>query len=319
MKTAYYLLAGFSLAASCAPVSAHCLSSRRPIEGQLSVMRIQTVQGRAIKGYQIELAQAACAYATGLDGGPVLLQGVRTVQVLTSSLASEQKLDGLTGEKIVIAGYLDAPDPERHTGDAVLASAWLIAVPSTAAGAGNGGTPAVAADNGQPDEAEAGAPASQLPEPSHTDIAIAGPDGAATPYAIPPPDPERAGIETRLAAFVTNFYLSGQNASPELLRGIYARRVSYFGKSTGIEDVIRDKLTYYGRWPVRAYTLVPGTLAIRPLRGDGRVYELTFEYDFKVASAGKKGAGTGYARLQVDLADGHGQIVRESGKVIGPG
>lgn len=313
---------GLATAALATPAAARCLASRRPIEGQLTVMRAQSEAGRALKGYQIELARASCADATDLDGAPVRLDGVRTVQILTSSAAGEQKLDSLTGERIVVTGYLDAADPERHTGDAVLTNAGLLAVPSREPGAGDGTARASAVgDDGIDDGTDTAAvtTASTRP-PGHTEIAIAAPDGSTKPYITPlPPDPEAAAIEARLSGFVTNFYLSGQNAPPELLRGIYAPRVAYFGKPVSVNDVIKDKLSYYSRWPVRAFTLKPGTLAIRPLRTGGKVYELTFEYEFKVSAAGSSRAGTGYARLQVDLADGHGKIVKESGKVMGRG
>jgi hypothetical protein len=285
---------------------ARCLASKRPIQGQLAVMRLGSQSGGSLKGYQIELAHPACADATSLEGAPVRLDGVRTVQILTSDGAGERKLDSLIGEKIIVAGYLDAPDPERHTGDAVLSNAWLIAVPSTGEGVTS---TAVAADDGQLDDTADAAPA-------HTDISTLNADGEASAYQ-PPQSPNVSDIEARLARFVTQFYLSGENVSPDILRGIYASKVNYFGKpGTPLDRIVRDKLSYYSRWPSREFTLQPGTLAIRPLRNAGRVYELTFVYDFKVASATKRTGGTGYARLQVDLAEGKGKIVRETGKVI---
>ncbi len=285
---------------------ARCLASKRPIQGQLTVMRLGSQTGGSLKGYQIELARPACAEATSLEGAPIQLDGVRTVQILTSDTAGEQKLDSLIGEKIIIAGYIDAPDPERHTGDAVLSNAWLIAVPSTGEGVTSA---AVAADDGQPTDGDDATP-------QHTDIATLNANGEVSAYQ-PPKNPNTSDIEARLARFVTQFYLSGENVSPDVLRGIYASKVNYFGKQgTSLEKIVRDKLNYYARWPSREFTLQPGTLAIRPLRSAGRVYELTFVYDFKVASATKRTGGTGYTRLQVDLAEGKGKIVRETGKVI---
>jgi hypothetical protein len=290
------------------PATARCLASERPVQGQLAVMRFASDGGSQLKGYQIELAHPACAEATSLEGEPVRLDGVRTVQILTSDQAGEQKLDSLIGEKIIVAGYLDVPDPERHTGDAVLSNAWLIAVPST----GEGVTQvAVSVDDGQLEEA---AEAQQAPR--HTDIATLDADGNARAYR-PPRNANVSDIEARLGRFVTEFYLSGENVSPDVLRGIYAAKVNYFGKAgTPLESIVRDKLKYYAHWPSRTYVLQPGTLVVRPLRNRGRVYELTFVYDFQVASGKKRSGGTGYSRLQVDLAEGRGKIVRETGKVI---
>lgn len=304
MHAARLILGALSVTLIAAPAEARCLANRRPIEGQLSVMRQLGDAGQSLKGYQIQLPHAACANAADLDGAPVQLQGVRTVQIMTSDAAGEQKLDSLIGEHIVVAGYIDVPDRERHTGDAVLSNAWLVSVPST-------GGPAVAPDDGQPDEADTAATTGA----AHTEIAVVAPDGTETAYA-PPTNADRNDIETRLGRFVTEFYLSGDNVSPDVLRGIYARKVSYYGKVVGLEQVVKSKLTYFGRWPAREFTLQPGTLAIRPMRTDGRVYELTFVYDFQVSSATRKSGGTGYSRLRIDLADGRGKIVRESGKVI---
>ncbi len=310
MRPALRILLGIGLFASLGAVSteARCLTNKRPIQGQLALMRLQNHSGQGLKGYQIELAHPSCADAADVDGAPVRLDGVRTVQILTSDVAGEQKLDSLIGEKIVVAGYLDAPDPARHTGDAVLSNAWLIAVPSTDEGAGGG---AVVADDGQADDGGV------QPEPGRTEIATLRPDGTASPYQ-PPVNADRSDIEARLARFVTDFYLSGENISPDVLRGIYARKVNYYGKpGTSIDKIVTDKLNYFSRWPVREFTLRPGSLAIRPLRADGRIYDLTFVFDFREASATKHSGGTGYARLEIDLAEGHGKIVRESGKVIG--
>lgn len=306
MRVLLCLLAALTVASSA---DARCLSSKRPIQGQLAVMRLASQAGAGLKGYQIELAHPACADATSLEGAPIRLDGVRTVQILTSDAAGERKLDSLIGEHIVVAGYLDAADPERHTGDAVLSNAWLIAVPST----GEGITPAaVTVDDGQPEETATDTEESR----PHTEIATLDANGEASAY-LQPKSPNVSDIEARLARFVTQFYLSGDTVSPDILRGIYAAKVNYFGKpGTTLDAIIRDKLKYYARWPSRTYVLQPGTLAIRPLRNGGRVYELTFVYDFQVASGAKRTGGTGYSRLQVDLAEGRGKIVRETGKVI---
>jgi hypothetical protein len=303
------LLLSVSALSLAGAADARCLASKRPIQGQLAVMRLANHTGQGLKGYQIELAHPACAEATGLEGAPVRLDGVRTVQILTSDDAGERKLDSLIGEKIVVAGYVDVPDPERHTGDAVLSNAWLIAVPSTGEGVTQA---ALTADDGQADDADE----SETTGPKHTEIATLNANGEVSAYQ-PPQNPNVSDIEARLARFVTQFYLSGENVSPDVLRGIYAAKVNYFGKTgTPLAKIVRDKLNYYARWPSREFTLQPGTLAIRPMRGPGRVYELTFVYDFKVASATKRTGGTGYARLQVDLTEGRGKIVRETGKVI---
>mgnify|MGYP000844860271 CR=1 FL=1 len=299
MSRTLWILTAIALVGLAVPADARCLTDHRPIEGNLTVFRTQTETGRDLKGYQLELPQPTCADVTDLDGAPTRIEAIRTVQILTRNAAEEQKLDSMVGQHITVAGYLDAADPEQHTGDAVLSNAELVLVEGQADGTANAVDDSSADDGG-------------------TAIATLDAGGNEMPWqATRAQDPDRAQLESRLVRFVTDFYLSGDNVGPDVLRAIYAPRVNYFGKrNTGLDAIVKDKLGYYSRWPVREFALKPHTLEVRPISIDGQVYELTFVYDFNVASASKRSAGTGYARLQIDLSDGHGKIVRESGKVI---
>lgn len=326
------LLSAGVLAGSGLSADAHCLGSNRPIEGRLGLMRLPIGNGHAVHGYQVNLPAPSCAEATGADGIPIRLDGVMTVQVVPSNETGERELAHLLGETVVVAGSLNASSVPGHINDAVLADSWLLAVPGRHIGG------QVAVDDGRPDPGEPAQtqaepahksaeadlplpplPASPQPAPvpqtTHTEIAIARSDGSAAPYT-PPPAQGQSDIEAGITKFFTNYYLTGQNIDPEVLRGIYATKVDYFGKTASLDDVIKEKLAYYSRWPVRSFVLQPGSLAIHHLADRGQVYEVTFNYDFKVASADKTNSGTGSARLQIDLAEGHAKIVQENGKAI---
>ena len=302
MRTAPRLLVGLGVAAivagTAATADARCLGSRRPIAGQLALSppqpanAAQAKSGVALKAFQIELAAPSCADAAGLDGAPVRLEDVRTVQIVVASAAGQRRLEYLTGQQIVVAGYLDAPDPQRQTGDAVLANAWLIAVPST------DGAAAAVADSGLPDPADGASPV--VPAPTQ-----------------PPADPRRADLEAKFARFVSEFYLNGKDVGPELLHAIYAPTLDYYGKpGTSIDYLINSKQGFYSRWPSRVFTLQPGSLLIRTLPGTPDLYELTFAYDFHWSAPGRTRAGVGYVRLQLDMAQGHGKIISEGGKLV---
>lgn len=123
-------------------------------------------------------------------------------------------------------------------------------------------------------------------------------------------------LREKMRGFVETFYLSGDNLSREDMKEIYAQRVDYFkGKQITLEKLIKDKLSYFKRWPNRSYQLDPETLTV-VRGGNGQVIEVLFEYDFDVSGARKRSRGRGIAMLTVDFSVPGGRIVRERGKVI---
>lgn len=123
-------------------------------------------------------------------------------------------------------------------------------------------------------------------------------------------------LRDKMRKFVETFYLSGENLSRDEITEIYAERVDYFkGKQITLEKLIKDKLSYFKRWPKRSYQLDPETLTV--VRGaNGRVIEVLFEYDFDVSATRRRSQGRGIAMLTVDFSVPGGRIVRERGKVI---
>jgi hypothetical protein len=272
------LLAALVCCATPAAAEVPCLTDKYPLEGQLQEIAALTASGKPLIGYGLQLGGLACAEVTDRDGAPTQLQRVRTIQLIASDRTAARALERLLGAKIRVIGHLDAPDPERHAGHAVLSNAQLEYAAASA---------------------EVGA-IDRLP-------AASGP-------AL---DLDRSEIEARLAHFVENFYLSGEALDPTVIQTIYAPRVTYFGKDdTAVDVIAKDKEAYYERWPARTFTLLPNSLAIRQVGFDGALYDLSFIYDFRVAAVGRERSGRGYGRLLVDLTEGEGKIVRESGKVI---
>lgn len=143
-------------------------------------------------------------------------------------------------------------------------------------------------------------------------------EGAVTPRAIPAVTP--AAIDDQIERFVRDFYLSGEDVDAEQIQLLYAPAVHYFGRDdVAATEIVRDKLSYYKRWPDRTFKLIEGTLDIRRLERSGipgAVYDVAFEYDFDVRRAGDVKRGRGLTVLTIDLNDGDGHILRETGRVL---
>lgn len=123
--------------------------------------------------------------------------------------------------------------------------------------------------------------------------------------------------QAQIERFVTNYYLSSEPFSKEQIEVLYAPRIHYFGKSdVGREEVIRDKLRYYARWPSRRYVLDPATLQVAEDPANPRILDIRFEYEFDVSAPSRTSGGRGIALLTLDLSVEGGRITRETGSVI---
>ena len=58
-------------------------------------------------------------------------------------------------------------------------------------------------------------------------------------------------------------------------------------------DIVNDKLNYYRRWPSRLYQIIPGTLKVTAAQGRPQLYDVSFEYMFKVSNGQGTRAGRG--------------------------
>lgn len=126
-----------------------------------------------------------------------------------------------------------------------------------------------------------------------------------------------ASFEDRVASFVAEFYLSGEERTDDDLQRLYATRVAYFGSGiVSRERVIADKRAYFARWPQRRYQLVRETLKVGRRPGGEKIYDVAFEYTFDVSSTVRTSRGRGVASLTMDLSRDGGRITSEGGKVL---
>ena len=182
----------------------------------------------------------------------------------------------------------------------------LLAIAVIAALAGFGLVAAAALASGEPDPRLAQAPPS-----------AAAPSVAAPSSGQPFSEPDVAAFEERVAGFITEFYLSGDNLSEADLERIYADEVDYFGKRHRTRaQVLADKRAYFARWPERRYRLLRETLGVVRRPGASKVYDVSFDYEFAVAGPSRASRGRGRALLTLDLGQEGGRITRETGQVL---
>ena len=136
------------------------------------------------------------------------------------------------------------------------------------------------------------------------------------PDAAPSSD-QSISFDERVARFVNEFYLSGEQRSDEDLERLYAASVDYFDKGRwSRERVIADKRAYYAKWTRRTYNMLRETLRVERRGGLGKVYDVAFEYTFDVGSPARVSRGRGRALLTMDLGQDGGRITRETGTVL---
>ena len=127
-----------------------------------------------------------------------------------------------------------------------------------------------------------------------------------------------AETEEAIRVFLTEVYLSGTIDSAREIRETYApvmRR--YWGRrNLALREVVRDKLNYFARWPVREFRLLPDTLEISRSRRDPFLYNVRFEYAFRTRRPGRVAEGFGEAQLVLEDLGDRWLVVSESGRVI---
>jgi hypothetical protein len=131
----------------------------------------------------------------------------------------------------------------------------------------------------------------------------------------PPAEPGR--VHAQVLRFVSENYLSEGSSAGEISDN-YATKVDYFGKrKLNRRDIVTDKLNYYRRWPNRTYELIPRTLTVAAAQGRPQLYDVSFEYTFRVSNAQGTRAGRGITRLTLDLGSSNKSVIlAESGDVL---
>ena len=151
----------------------------------------------------------------------------------------------------------------------------------------------------------------------------------ATPVRLPVPDtppkpgaPEVSPLTTEAANFMNAYWAnvggSGDQVLP-YLSSIYAPVVDYYGKPVTRESILRDKLNFIRRWPIRETWLPPGEASPRISCNDAKAEcEITGVRDFDVVSAERGARSVGAVRYSytVRFAGGPPQIVAENSKIV---
>ena len=192
------------------------------------------------------------------------------------------------------------------------ALAVLACCPVATRAAGPQGPRLVQASGAQPDHQRQPADAVTIAQSPTTGQAQAEPETLH-------PDAKAAAqsLEDKLAGFVRDFYLTGEPRNRGDLEELYATTVDYFQSGRLARDrVLRDKQAYFAKWPKRDYTLIRDSLRAQWRQGNGKVLDVTFDYEFDVASPARRSRGRGRAELTLDLTLDGGRITREQGIVL---
>jgi uncharacterized caspase-like protein len=121
-------------------------------------------------------------------------------------------------------------------------------------------------------------------------------------------------IRTHVARFISEQYF--QLSAAEIGR-IVAPTIDSYGKLRTREEVVREKMSYYAKWPDRTYTLMPETLIVNAAASQPGRWQVEFQYTFRVSNQKRRISGRGVARLGLAPAPGgRFLIVSESGEVL---
>ena len=101
--------------------------------------------------------------------------------------------------------------------------------------------------------------------------------------------------------------------TPQAVRSLYGRRVDYYGRRMGQEEVYRDKINLTHRWPDRGYHPVPGTVIKHCDASQGRCgLSVVLTWTAANEARGATTHGRAIIQLALEKQDGVLKIVRES-------
>ena len=133
------------------------------------------------------------------------------------------------------------------------------------------------------------------------------------PSTATAPNPSIQAVEAA-EAFQKSWSLPNGQAL-EFLDRLYAPELTYYGKRTSKEEVMREKVAFAKRWPERAYTVQPGTLT--PACALDGLCTVEGVVDWNVYSPERNVTSSGSAKFDLTFSTkGPLQIVAEGGKVL---
>jgi hypothetical protein len=134
--------------------------------------------------------------------------------------------------------------------------------------------------------------------------------------------PESSPLAARARDFMSLYWKQVGGDSGQVLAflgSIYAPTVSYYGKPTARETVLKDKSNFMRRWPIRRTWSSMTAESPRIFCDDGTAEcEIRGVRDFETVSAerGARSVGVVYYWYRVRFADGSTQIIGENSEAV---
>jgi hypothetical protein len=141
---------------------------------------------------------------------------------------------------------------------------------------------------------------------------------------LKPAAPGISPLTTEAANFMNAYWANVGGSSDQVLpylSSIYAPVVDYYGKPVTRESILKEKMNFIRRWPIRQTWLPPGEASPRISCDNATAEcEITGVRDFDAASAERGARSVGAVRYSytVHFAGGSPQIVAEDSRVVSP-
>ncbi|MGO7979596.1 hypothetical protein ACC691_16980 [Rhizobium johnstonii] len=296
-----------SLAGEVAQFKPKFITFKSPGGNVASAMKIgRMIRALGVSTLQIRSAECASACALAFVGGVQRSADAGSIGVHQASFSGDAALDSKTAVTAVqamtaeIIGYLTemGVSPQllqlslsiessdmRYLTSSEMAN-WGVTTPVAAASALNVDKPAVQAP--------------QAPE---------------MPAVSANADPKPEIDDQAALAFVAKYHDAWSQPNTQALafmRNAYADEVDFFGKQVTVADVLKDKETFAGRWPERAYSVRHGSETVRCIA----TCQITGTVEWFTRSPQRGKASSGIADFEVTWDPRSKKIVGESSKVI---
>lgn len=145
--------------------------------------------------------------------------------------------------------------------------------------------------------------------------ALEGAFGAPAAAVRPAPDaPPQEGMPD-VVAFLQRLQAAWSRPNGEAMafvRDAYAERVSYFGKLVSRATVLKEKETFTRRWPIRAYSIRPGSEIVQC----GTICRVEAIMDWHARSEERGKTASGIATIEIEWNPATGKIVSENSRVL---
>ena len=148
---------------------------------------------------------------------------------------------------------------------------------------------------------------------------------SAAPSLLPKPTAANAAQSPaeRAQAFLSDYYSSWSEANEQALsyfQTVYAPRVDFYGSQISRDKLLALKRAFAERWPLRVYTVRPGTTTIScDAAGQGCKISGIVEWDCRSVARQAHSTGSAQTTLSVNFTEAGPQIFAESGSVISKG